>query len=139
MIKAFDIVSFHAAGEISNATGDENSNSEKEDVLPENDTRDSVHGYSNVMSEFLSDAGVQDAGNEPSDQPPLADLLSACRLSCISYTLQLVIKDALKQVPAVDKIIKEASCCRLFSSLASLGGRVKEVLKGAQFVGCSAY
>lgn len=36
-------------------------------------------------------------------------MLSARRLPCTVHTLQLVIKDALQQVPAEDKVIKEAS------------------------------
>ncbi len=93
MIKAFEIFSLHAAGEMTEtAQGEEN----YDDFDDENGSAD------NEIVEFLSE---EDGNIESPESEPLA----SCRLPCVAHTLQLVIKDALKQVPSVDKSIKEAS------------------------------
>lgn len=99
MIKAFDIFSLHASGDLPDDT--ENEEPAATDEIDTADAEELLASEQQIgVVNFVSEEGI--------DQPE-AELLSAHRLPCTVHTLQLVIKNALQQVPAVDKVIKEAS------------------------------
>ena len=101
MIKAFDIFSLHAAGELSlNLEQDREDDHESDDTLDDEDPNSDV-------AEFLTEE--DENGNAESEDLSQLEPLISRRLPCAAHMLQLVIKDALHQVPSVDKIIKEAS------------------------------
>jgi hypothetical protein len=99
MLKAFDIFAEHAAAQF---VANSNQRDGHEEAHDEADPDDS----DNEFIEFLAD----DDGTDDDD----TIVLGSCRLPCTAHTLQLAIKDALKNSPAAVKIIEEASAVVVF-------------------------